>query len=141
MPAEWPRALSGKWQSFLDRTDILLKAYVGDELIAPWENRLKILCDLDAKVDESANLGRRMFPGWMKGEEREAFSVPVRKQVDQVALRQHFSDPQPMIWAIPVPARHSSSMDFGSLKVRGPVVATSTDSSALMNSQSKGRPV
>jgi hypothetical protein len=39
--------------------------------------------------------------------------------------------PQLMIWATPVPARHSSSIDLGSLKISGPPVATSIVSSLL----------
>jgi hypothetical protein len=37
---------------------------------------------------------------------------------------------QPIICAIPVQARHSSIMAFGSVKARGPVVGTSIDSRA-----------
>jgi len=55
----------------------------------------------------------------MEGEEREALAMPVREEVDQLSAFQQLAEaPQPMTWAMPVPARHSSSIDFGSVKVR-----------------------
>src|ERR1700678_2383440 len=48
--------------------------------------------DLDAEVDERADLGGRVFARGMEGEQRKALAVPVREQVDQRAVGQKIAD-------------------------------------------------
>ena len=82
-----------------------------------------------------------MLARWMESEERKALAVPVREQVDQGASRQHWphAPADDLSDARSGEALFAASIS-GSVKVSGPLVGTSIDSSPRMNSQSNGRP-
>ena len=49
-------------------------------------------CNLDAEIDERADLGGLMLAPWVEGEERKTLAVPVGKQVDEIPPRHMVCD-------------------------------------------------
>src|ERR1700684_4397806 len=49
-------------------------------------------CNLDAEIDERADLGGLMLARWVEGVERKTLAVPTRKKIDQRSTCQQFFD-------------------------------------------------
>jgi hypothetical protein len=49
-------------------------------------------CNLDAEIDEGADLGGLVLARWVEGVERKTLAVPTRKKIDQRSTRQQFFD-------------------------------------------------
>jgi hypothetical protein len=102
---------------------------------------LKLHRNLDAEIDEGADLRRWMLARRVESEEREALAVPVRKEVDQDALGEQLPHAPANDLGDARAGDALRQHRFGMVKVSGPVVGTSTDSLPRTNSHSNGRPV
>src|ERR1700733_4938285 len=49
-------------------------------------------CNLEAEIDERADLGGLMLVRWVEGVQRKTLAVPTRKKIDQGSTRQQFFD-------------------------------------------------
>ena len=72
----------------------------------------------------------------MEGEEREALAMPVREEVDQLSAFQQLAEAPADDLGDAGARKASSIIDFGSVKVSGPLTGTSIVSSPRMKAQS-----